>query len=310
MLKKLKPKKILHIWQQSLKTHHGRMLTLAGVAGLFYFPVWAGTLLSTILFGSAALLFNGGFLYLGLRKLWTQRETLRQMPVSGDERLIGHMLIVGSAFWLPFCRDSVSLQALIWLLVVVGVACSSFGFRIFWRYPVASLMILVSMYPNNVFLAERIFTSIIEPQVAENFTAWLGSIALQVIGQPAIAAKNFIVVGEKSIHVAYPCTGFDMAISLTGLSLWLGLTLKQVWWRISLAMVSGVAIAIVFNIPRVVVLVLAVLYWGKSTFDFWHGPWGGQIFSGIMFTVAYYVVFAIYQLNSPKPMAANDNGKG
>ena len=306
MLKKLKPRQILHYWQQSLKTHHGRMLNLAGVAGLLYFPTWAGTLLSTILFGSAALLFNGGFLYFGLKKLWTQRDTLRQMPISRDERLIGHMLIVGGAFWLPFSRDSVSLQALIWLLVVVGVAWSSFGLSLFWRYPVASLMILVSMYPNNVFLAERLFTSIIEPQVVESFTAWLGSIALQVIGQPANAAKNFIVVGEKSVLVAYPCTGFDMALSLTGLSLWLGLSLKQVWWRISLAMLSGIAIAIVFNIPRVVVLVLAVLYWGQSTFDFWHGPWGGQIFSGIMFTVAYYVVFAIYQLKSPGSMAATE----
>ncbi len=310
MLKKLKPRQIIHIWQQSLKTHHGRMLTLAGVTGLFYFPVWAGTLLSTILFGSAALLFNGGFLYFGLKKLWTERDTLRQMRVSHDERLIGHLLIMGSAFWLPFCRDSVSVQAFIWLLVVVGVGWSSFGFRLFWRYPLACLMILVSMYPNTVFLADRIFSSIIEPEVAENFTAWLGSIALQVIGQPAIAAKNLILVGEESVRVGYACTGFDMVISLTGLSLWLGLTLKQVWWRISLAMVSGIAIAIVFNIPRVVVLVLAVLYWGRPTFDFWHGPWGGQIFSGIMFTVAYYVVFAIYQLKSPGAMAANDNGKG
>ena len=310
MVKKFNLKQFFHFWQQSLKTHHGRILTLAGVAGLLYFPVWAGTLLPSVLSGSASIFLNGGFFYFGLRTLWTQRDTLGQMPVSHDDRLIGHMLIVGSAFWLPFCRDSVSLQAFIWMMVVVGVACSSFGFSIFWRYPVASLMILVSMYPNNVFLAERIFTSIIEPQVAENFTAWLGSIALQVIGQPAIAIKNLIVVREESVNVAYGCTGFDMALSLTGLSLVLGLYLKQVWWRISLAMVSGIAIAIVFNIPRVVVLVLAVIYWGQSTFDFWHGPWGGQIFSAIMFTVAYYVVFAIYQLKSPGAMAANDNGKG
>ena len=310
MLKKFKPRQIVHDWQKSMKTHHGRMLTLAGVAGLLYFPTWAGTLLSSVFSGSASLLFVGGFLYFGLKNLWTERDTLRQMPVSRDDRLIGHMLIVGGTFWLPFCRDSISLQAFVWMIVLVGVAWSSFGFSIFTRYPIASLMILVSMYPSTVFLANRIFNSIIEPRVAETFTAWLGTKALHIIGQPAEAVKNFIVVGEKSVYVGYPCTGFDMAFSLTGLSLLLGLSLKQVWWRIGLAMVSGIAIAIVFNIPRVVMLVLAVLYWGQSTFDFWHGPWGGQIFSAIMFTVAYYVVFAIYQLKSPGAMAANDNGKG
>ncbi|WP_414550909.1 cyanoexosortase C [Anabaena sp. CCY 0017] len=307
MLKKLKPKQILHYWQQSLKTHHGRMLNLAAVAGLLYFPVWAGTLLSSVISGNASILFNGGFLYFGLKKLWTERDTLRQVPVSRDDRLIGHMLIVGSAFWLPFCRNSVSLQAFVWLIVVLGVGWSSFGFNLFRRYPIASAMILVSMYPSSVFLANRLFASIIEPRVVETFTAWLGSMALQVIGEPAMAAKNLIVVREQSVIVGFACTGFDMALSLTGLSFWLGLSLKQNWWRISMAMVSGIAIAIVFNVPRVVMLVLAVLYWGQSTFDFWHGPWGGQIFSGIMFTVAYYVVFAIYQLNSTAAMATNDN---
>ena len=44
-------------------------------------------------------------------------------------------------------------------------------------------------------------------------------------------------------------------------------------------MTIGIVLALAFNVPRIVLMTLAVVYWGKDAFEFWHGAWGGQIFS-------------------------------
>jgi exosortase/archaeosortase family protein len=54
--------------------------------------------------------------------------------------------------------------------------------------------------------------------------------------------------------------------------------------------VIGVVASFIFNVPRVMLLAIASVYWGHGAFEFWHGPWGGQLFSGILFMVYYYLV--------------------
>jgi exosortase/archaeosortase family protein len=65
--------------------------------------------------------------------------------------------------------------------------------------------------------------------------------------------------------------------------------------------VMGWTVAMVLNVPRIMLLAIASVYWGEHSFEFWHGPIGGQMFSAVMFTVYYYI--AMWLVDSPKVAA-------
>jgi len=64
-----------------------------------------------------------------------------------------------------------------------------------------------------------------------------------------------------------------------------------------------VVLALIFNVPRIMLLAIAAVYWGETSFKFWHGPWGGQMFSGVLFTVYYYAVMGLANRTTGKVRA-------
>jgi exosortase/archaeosortase family protein len=155
----------------------------------------------------------------------------------------------------------------------------------------------MGMYPNATFLVDRMVYAIFDPQWIADYITLLSSQIFQLFGYGASAVNNVISINGESVIVGYPCTGVDMAISLAAMGLIIGLVFQKPLWRIGLATTLGFVIAMAANIPRVMLVVFAWSYWGPDSFDFWHGPWGGQIFSTIMFTAAYYVMAPVYDIN-------------
>lgn len=298
MAGKLKFWRLQPLVKQGLATHHARIVTVGLLAGLFYLPTFSGILIQDALGGGAAAVLNAGFLYLGVSSLWQFRDELSRTVVMRDDRFIGHSLIIGGSFWLPFCGESASLQALIWMLIVVGIGWSSFTPVVFGRFPLAWSMILVGLYPDLPFFADSLISAVTGPNFFENGMAWIGAMALQLVGQSPSVQGNIISLPTGAVEVAAGCTGFDMAVVLAGTSLILGLFLKKSWHTISLAVLSGIAIAFTLNVPRIMLLAFAAVYWGEKSFDFWHGLWGGQIFACLMFTTYYYAVMAIYRIST------------
>jgi hypothetical protein len=43
----------------------------------------------------------------------------------------------------------------------------------------------------------------------------------------------------------------------------------------------------------VMLLAIASVYWGKASFEFWHGPIGGQMFAMVLFTIFHYMVMYV-----------------
>ncbi|HEY9880475.1 MAG TPA: archaeosortase/exosortase family protein, partial [Leptolyngbyaceae cyanobacterium] len=80
----------------------------------------------------------------------------------------------------------------------------------------------------------------------------------------------------------------------------MGLFYKQRWYNTLAIMTMGIILALIFNIPRIMLLAIASVYWGKDAFKFWHGPWGGQIFASVLFTVFYYAVMALINRRTAK----------
>uniref|UniRef100_A0A832H4U7 Cyanoexosortase C n=1 Tax=Oscillatoriales cyanobacterium SpSt-402 TaxID=2282168 RepID=A0A832H4U7_9CYAN len=295
-LNKKKKQKIQLIFNRYLKSYHGFFLVIGLIAALIYLPTWLFVLWrTTFIDGKSTVLLNFGFLYLGIDQLWRNRSSLVQYLPLEDERLIGHFLITCGAISLPFSLESASLQAFIAMLILGGVLYSSFGLQVFRNYPLSCTMLFASIYPDWAFLSNYIFHFLTGPNFLENIMAQVGSNVLNLIGQTATTDGPYIKLSSGSVLVGSGCTGFDMAFSIAGCSFLMGLWMKQSWKRITVGMLLGIVLAFVLNIPRIMLLTFAVVYWGKASFDFWHGGWGGQIFASILFTLYYYILMPIYQ---------------
>ena len=291
---------VVRLAQFSFCTPHHRIVTFGLLMGLFYLPEWLKIGVETCLHGSSNIFFNLGFLYLGLNHLWKHRNSLTRMMVSDEERLTGYLIIFGSASLFPVCFSSVSLKALLWAVILIGVAYSSWGIRFFKNYAVQSVLILVSLYPDWTYALREVWKTTTPVHYLENLMALAGSLALQAIGQPAIAKEFIIELPAGAVQIGFVCNGFEMAVTMAGASLLMGLWLKQSRLTIVAMVVLGVMLALIFNVPRIMLLTFAAVYWGKDSFEFWHGTWGGQIFATILFTAYYYSVMWIMNRQTVK----------
>ncbi|MDX2240855.1 MAG: cyanoexosortase C [Leptolyngbyaceae cyanobacterium bins.302] len=279
------------------RTTHNRIVTCGVLVLLLFLPGWFSVVLESIFSADSSVLLNAGFTYLGLDILWKNRQQLMAEPAPEEERVLGYVLILGGAVCFPLCLASVSLQALVCVVVLLGIAICNWGIAIVQKHPLAIVLILISVYPDLGFLGNTLRRTLTGKQL-ETLMAWLGGLALSAIGQPTSVDGPFLSLSttfdpKKAVEVASGCSGFDMAFPIAGFALIIGMFFKQSWKKTFALIVIGVLLALAFNVPRIMLLAFAVVYWGKASFEFWHGPIGGQIFSTIMLTTYYYIAMAI-----------------
>jgi exosortase len=273
------------------------------VGGLIYLPTFLSVLWDKTSGGSSTIVLNVGFLYMGIARLWAHRKELKATKVLMDDRFIGHALVLTGALWIPFAFHSISLQAGLWMITLIGMAWSSFTPTVFSRFPLAIVLILMGFYPDWVWLSSQVFQAFTGPYQLENAMAWISTALLNVVGQTAEVQARFINLPSGSVEVAPGCSGYDMAFVLAVASILWGLLTNQTWSRIVLVTVAGIVIALVSNIPRILLMTFAAIYWGEESFDFWHGFWGGQIFSAIMFTAYYYAAVGLFETHTSRSKA-------
>ncbi|WP_035992834.1 cyanoexosortase C [Leptolyngbya sp. KIOST-1] len=300
MPKLVSQKQLKQALRWCVTTHHGRVVTVGLMVGLFYWHTYISFFVEDLWKGKSQVVLNVGFLYLGLRPFWAHRHDLAKVTVLADDRIIGHVIILAAALWLPFSGSSISLQAFLWMLILIGIAWSSFTPAIFGSFPLASLLTLAGFYPDWIWLSSQVIQAVTGPYQLENGMAWVSSQLLRAMGQTVEAQARFINLPAGAVEVAPGCSGYDMAFVLAGISVVWGLLVKQTWPRILLVATLGIATALILNIPRIMLMTFAAVYWGEDSFNFWHGAWGGQIFSAIMFTAYYYGAIAVFNQSCPQ----------
>ena len=288
----------LSVWfKQVLSTRHGIIVFCGLSVGLCYFPVWFAGLWVSESQGSAGLPLLCAVVYLGFVQLWNNRVELAQVRASLEDRLLGHVLIVSGLFLFPLLRFAIWPQAAIWLFVLAGVAISTWGVGFFARYPLLSALVALGTYPKIGVMSKLLWQAATPPMLLERLMARLGSYGLQCIGQDAISRGAVIELAGSSVSVDWGCNGFNMALSIAAAAWLMGIFLHQCWQVVVGMILGAIALSLVFNVPRIMLLTLAHTYWGHSAFGFFHGPIGGQLFSGILLTVYYYA--AVFFIGSP-----------
>ncbi|WP_246564097.1 cyanoexosortase C [Leptothoe spongobia] len=277
-----------------IETHHGRIVLLGLVIGLLYFPLWIHDLVIRSISGSTGLVLISCAALMGLIPLWQKRQELKQLVASEEDRIIGHLIILGSVVMFPFFRVDMWAQALIWLFIMGGITLSTWGTTFFVKYPLTTLLIPMTVYTRPGIIAQGTWRFLMPENFLENIMAAASTQVLQWIGQPAIAQGRFITMPTGgAVEVAWRCNGFNMAVAMAVTGLLLGIFFKRTRLQIARLILVGAAVGLVFNVPRIMLMALAHAYWGEWWFDFWHGSWGAQIFVGVLFTVYYYTAMAM-----------------
>ncbi len=291
---------IAHLAHESTRTTHNRIVACGVLASLSFVPYWLGDLIFGTLHGAASLLMAVA-IALGVHLIWQRRTQLEKLEVSPEDEFLGHILIIGCVLLTPFgFIVGEWAQRIIWMLILAGIACSTWGIAFFRLFPLPTFLIFTGLFPSPTLVAKTLWETFLPPKMLEHFMAWGGALGLRAIGQPVEANGVVLTLPGGSVEVAWGCSGFDMATIMAVASLVLGIFLKQRASRVILMMAIGVVLALLFNIPRIMLMAIAEARWGKASFEFWHGFWGGQIFSTILFTVYYYVVMAIAKRNNKK----------
>ena len=305
-MKRLAPvyNSLIALLKSAIKTWHGRFI-LAGLAtGLFYFPVWLYDVYLSMKRGSTGIIILLFIFLLGLWQIWPQRKELTKTGACEADQVLGHLLIAGGIAMFPIWRFAIWPQSLLWLIILAGIATSTWGARFFLKFPLISLFVALTVYPRPSLFARLVWETFTPYRLLDRMMAAAAAFGLQIIGQPAIAEGPFVTISPVgSVDVNWDCNGFAMACTIAAFGLVMGLLLKQNWQKIGLIMLAGFVIGLVFNVPRIMLLTLASVYWGQESFDFWHSNWGSQIIAGIILTAYYYAVMAIIKRRPRK--AAN-----
>jgi exosortase/archaeosortase family protein len=292
--------RLQYLLHQRVSTRHNCIVTCGLLIGLLYLPLWFQDLLIAAARGSTAILLVA-IVYLGLNELWQQRLALAQLTPSEPDRWLGYILILSAVLVFPFCRFALWSQAVVWSVSVAGIVCCTWGLEFFQKQLLVVVLFLISVYPQPGITGRIVWTTFTPPYLLENLMAWAGSLALQLVGIPAIAQGRFLILSGKAVEIGWGCNGFSMALNMAAASFLLGLFLQQSRLRIAVMMAIGMVLALLFNVPRIMLLAIAAIHWGQQAFDFWHGPIGGQMLSGILFTVYYYAVMGFVH---QKPLPA------
>jgi exosortase len=298
--------RLVRLRQNSFKTLHNGLVTMGLLVGAVYLPFWIGDVLSGTLHGAASILMVT-LIGLGVHRLWQKRSHLATLDAEADDRLIGHLLIGSGVAIAPFCLSSEWAQKLCWMLILVGIASSTWGIQFFRFYALPTFLIVVGLFPQPTLVGQTLWQTFTPPHALENFMAWSGGLGLRAIGQSVSVVGTVIKLPGGSVDVNWGCSGFDMVTIMVVASLVLGLFFQQSWQKILLMISIGAFLALLANIPRIMLMAYAYAVWGKPAFHFWHGTWGGQIFSTILFTIYYYAAMAIVKRRSRQPVNSTAN---
>jgi exosortase/archaeosortase family protein len=296
------------LWARSMRDRHSQIVAIGLLFIIAYLPTWLGVIGRGIISGKSDSILNFGLIFLGLQTIHSQRHKLRELQsVGGDDRFLGYGLMLTGIVTFIFFHSimfSGSFQAMAIILLLLGIGGSTWGLGFFGLFPASIVYILIAVYPDTAFIAIRVCRFFTSEDMLEQVMAWLGALQLQIIGYKAIAQGLYVKLPEGAVQVGPGCSGFDMAYTLMGCSFLFGQFMQVSWRRIWGLIAVAWVLAMICNMPRISLLAIASVYWGKASFDFWHGPIGGQIFSAVMFTIYYYVAMWLVEPPKPKPNSA------
>ena len=130
-------------------------------------------------------------------------------------------------------------------LTVAGLVCLLYGKKFLW-WALPSIVFLWFMVPIP-YSAER-WLSVPLQSIATK----LSTASLVVLGQPAIAEGNVLLLGEHTLFVEEACSGMRIFFGIFALAFAFVLFSRWSWWQKTLVLLAAMPVAIVANVTRII----------------------------------------------------------
>ncbi|GAP97358.1 hypothetical protein NIES2104_39050 [Leptolyngbya sp. NIES-2104] len=274
--------------RSSLRSIHNWILLLGATFGI-------GVYLPTLFTRGAGVQIGGipqpilSLLAIGLAVRQLKHQRNRNEPEIEDQWLGSGLVLGGLALFYSY-YPAIAPQFFSCVVILVGGVLSDQGWKFLRRYWVAIALLSASLHPNWERIARHLWAVFVPSDALAEWMAWGGSWVLKAIGQPITRQEEFLILPAGSVEVASGCDGFSMSLVVAISAVMIGLAFRVRGWAIAQLIAIGIGMAVILNVFRIAVMVLAAVYWGKESFEFWHGTIGGQIFSGILFTLYHYAI--------------------
>lgn len=177
--------------------------------------------------------------------LWSRRASCPGVSTPGwltGLLLVGISLSIRMFAAVYYFESIDGWSMLLWLAGVVALLFGNATMR--WALP--SIAFLFFMIPLP-FRIEGMLSLPLQ-RIATKASCWM----LQLLGQPAIAEGNTILIGDHRLEVEQACSGLRLFVSISALAFAYLQLVKRSWWEKVLLVVSVVPIAIIANAARIV----------------------------------------------------------
>lgn len=192
--------------------------------------------------------YSHGYLVIPLACLLAWSRWGERPPVSANWHWLGIGLLVLS-LTMRFVGEYYFLNSLDgWSIIlwVGGVVWLFFGWRMFW-WSGPAIAFLIFMVP----LPYRFETSLSYP--LQRIATKISVYSLQMLGQPALAEGNTILLNELRLEVEQACSGLRIFVGVIALAFAYIVAFRHTWWERALILLSVVPIALLVNAGRIVV---------------------------------------------------------
>jgi len=236
-----------------------------------FFPVWKGLIHAW----ASSDEYSHGFFIIPLcfYIVWLKKDTLAQVPVKSS--LSGLFMIIISLLLYVFAyhAEILTLSSFSMVVLIAGVIAYFYGFLMLKKL-IFPLFLLLFMIP----VPAQIYSKLTIP--LQLFVSEISVSLSSIFEIPIYRDGNLIYLPDQTFQVVQACSGLRSMIALLTLCVVFGyFTLKSNFLR-TILFVTGVPVAIVVNIIRVLIMILFFYYFNIDlTSDSVHTVFGLVIFS-------------------------------
>jgi len=274
---------------------HGGLVVLVG--GTFLWSWWP-TLGQLFAAWQREPDYSHGFLVppLAAYFLWTRRDTF---PAGSVRVAWGGLGLVGLSMVVRYVGGFFSVEVVdAWamLLWLAGAVWLLGGWRVcWWSLPANAFLWFMIPLP---FRVER-WLSLPLQRIATVLSTW----TLQILGQPALAEGNTILLGPHQLEVEQACSGLRIFVGVVALAFAYMLLARRSWWENCLIALAVVPVALISNATRIVVTGLLYQYVSSDAatrFSHDASGWGMIILAaGLFALVLWYLRYLFPEVEPP-----------
>lgn len=245
-----------------------------------YFPVWRD-LVSTWYRSSD---YSHGFLVIPIffYLLWQKREKLLRVPVRSYNSGLLLLVLAMIVYVMASYAEIKTVAALTLILSMAGMVLYLYGYKMLREvsFPLFVLLFMIPV-PAQIYSALTIPLQLFVSRVSVWFAL--------LLGLPVFREGNVIHLPQRTLEVVQACSGLRSLMAILTLTVVVAYVTMQSNKLKIILMLSGIPAAIVVNIVRVVIIILAYSYFD---FDLTRGSIH-TIFSAGIFMSAVALIFMV-----------------